>query len=180
MQMSSDTLTLKYLNEDDRAYGLAGMTISLAALDATDRVAEISLDSDGPMVTFSHQYYFCGTPSISPKATWNNLMENYYITSAMVLSNLMARSVVRLKLPELPQDVLQEVKSSIAEEGREVCGLEDDEIENLYQKIYTYMRRIFFNPRLHPAIREYVGILSRKRRLSGSDIYDELRLLRLI
>ena len=51
-------MTLTYLNEDDKAYGLAGMAISLAALDAIDRVAGVSLDSDGPMVTFSHQYYF--------------------------------------------------------------------------------------------------------------------------
>lgn len=178
--MSSDKLTLKYLNEDDRAYGLAGMTISLAALDATDRVAEISLDSDGPMVTFAHQYYFCGTPSISPKATWNNLMQNYYITSAMVLSNIMARSVVRLQLNELPQELLDEIKENIVLEGKDVCGLEDDEIDRLYQKVYTYMRRIFYNPRLHPAIKEYVRVLSRRRRLSGSDIYDELRLLRII
>lgn len=178
--MSSDKLTLKYLNEDDRAYGLAGMTISLAALDATDRVAEISLDSDGPMVTFAHQYYFCGAPSISPKAAWNNLMQNYYITSAMVLSNVMARSVVRLQLTDLPQDVLDEIKENMVLEGKDVCGLEDDEIDRLYQKVYTYMRRIFYNPRLHPAIKEYVRILSRRRRLSGSDIYDELRLLRII
>lgn len=178
--MSSDKLTLKYLNEDDRAYGLAGMTISLAALDATDRVAEISLDSDGPMVTFAHQYYFCGTPSISPKATWNNLMQNYYITSAMVLSNIMARSVVRLQLNELPQELLDEIKENIVLEGKDVCGLEDDEIDRLYQKVYTYMRRIFYNPRLHPAIKEYVRVLSRRRRMSGSDIYDELRLLRII
>ena len=34
--MSTDKLTLAYLNEDDRAYGLAGMAISLAALDAID------------------------------------------------------------------------------------------------------------------------------------------------
>ena len=32
-------MTLTYLNEDDKAYGLAGMAISLAALDAIDRVA---------------------------------------------------------------------------------------------------------------------------------------------
>ena len=30
-------LTLKYQNEDDKAYGLAGMAIALAALDALDR-----------------------------------------------------------------------------------------------------------------------------------------------
>ena len=35
-------MTLTYLNEDDKAYGLAGMAISLAALDAIDRVAGVS------------------------------------------------------------------------------------------------------------------------------------------
>ena len=74
--MSQQNLTLAYLNEDDRAYGLAGMMISLASLNAIDRVAEICLDSDGPMVEFSHEFYFQGSPSISPKATWDNLHRN--------------------------------------------------------------------------------------------------------
>lgn len=39
--MSNEALTLTYLNEDDRAYGLAGMAISLAALDALDRISSI-------------------------------------------------------------------------------------------------------------------------------------------
>ena len=59
--MDTKTITLAYQNEDDRAYGLAGMTISLAALRAIDRVVRISLDSDGPMVEFSQEYYFYGS-----------------------------------------------------------------------------------------------------------------------
>ena len=39
--MSQPKLTLTYLNEDDRVYGLAGMAISLAALNALDRLAEV-------------------------------------------------------------------------------------------------------------------------------------------
>ncbi len=41
--LEEKALTLEYSNEDDRAYGLAGMAISLAALDAFDRVAAVSL-----------------------------------------------------------------------------------------------------------------------------------------
>ena len=51
--MSREPFNLTYLNEDDRAYGLAGMAISLAAFDAIDRVASVSLDSEGPMVNFT-------------------------------------------------------------------------------------------------------------------------------
>lgn len=177
--MSNPKLTLTYLNEDDRAYGLAGMAISLAALDAVDRIAYVSLDADGPMVTFSHEYYFTGSPSISPKATWNNLLHNFYITSAMVVSNVMARSFVRLG-EEVPDSLMKDIYGEIKAEGEDTCALEDDEVDSLYRKTTTGMRRIFANPRLHPAIEEFARTLSRRRTLSGTEIYDELRALRLI
>ena len=172
-------LTLAYQNEDDRAYGLAGMTISLAALDAIDRVSEVSLDADGPMVTFSHEYYFSGSPSISPKTTWNNLVHNFYLTTAMVVSNVMSRSLVRLG-EEIPKEVEKQIREQVAEEGRETCALEDDEIDRLYAKTTGYMRRIFGNPRIRPAIGEFARVLSRRRQLSGMEIVDELRMLEII
>lgn len=172
-------MTLTYQNEDDRAYGLAGMAVSLAALDALDRVVEVSLDADGPMVSFSHAYYFTGSPSVSPKATWDSLLENFYITASMAVSNVMARSLVRMK-SDVPSDVIEEVHRVIAEEGEESCGLESDEVEALYRRSTTGMRRIFANPRVHPAIDEFARLISRRRVLSGTEIYDELRMLRLI
>ena len=177
--MSDEIFTLSYLNEDDKAYGLAGMAISLAALDAMDRVAEVSLDNAGPMVTFSNQYYFSGSPSISPKATWDNLLHNYYVTSAMVISNVMARSLVRLRR-DVPSDVMKKIHEEIAEEGRDMCSLEDDEIETIYDKTRSYMGRIFRNTLLHPANEDFSRTLSRRRSLSGNEIIDELRALSLI
>ncbi len=172
-------MTLTYLNEDDKAYGLAGMAISIAALDAIDRVAAVSLDTEGPMVTFSNQYYFSGSPSISPKITWDNLLHNFYITSAMVVSNVMARSMVRLG-KDVPADVMDAVHKKIAEEGRDTCSLDDDEIDTLYDKTKAYMGRIFRNPRLRPAIEDFARTISRRRTLSGSEIIDELRSLSII
>lgn len=172
-------MTLSYLNEDDKAYGLAGMAISLAALDAIDRVAHVSLDTDGPMVSFSNEYYFAGSPSISPKVTWDNLIHNYYITSAMVLSNVLARSLVRLQ-SDVPAEIMKAVKNEIIEEGRDTCSLEDDEIETIFEKTNSYMRRIFRNPRLRPAIEDFARTLSRKRKLSGMEILDELHSLQII
>lgn len=177
--MSQQKLTLAYLNEDDRAYGLAGMVISLASLRAIDRVVEISLDSDGPMVEFSHEFYFQGSPSISPKATWDNLVQNFHTITAMALSNVMARSVVRMK-EETPEELLNDIFSEVEKEGKDTCSLEGDEIENLYNNAMAHMRRLFHNPRLHPAIDEFARIISRKRNLSGREIRDELHLLQLL
>lgn len=177
--MSKQKLTLSYLNEDDRAYGLAGMVISLASLQAIDRVAEVSLDAEGPMVEFSNEYYFPGSPVLSPKATWDNLVRNFHITTAMVVSNLLARSVVRLK-EETPKELLDEVFSEVEREGRNTCELEDDEIEHLFNNALRRARRLFQNPLLHPAIDEFARVISIKRRLSGMEIRDELHLLQLL
>lgn len=175
----AEKLTLTYLNEDDRAYGLAGMAISLAALDAMDRVAGISLDSEDTMVSFSHQYYFPSSQAISVKANWNNLLHNFYITSAMVLSNVMARSMVRMHKP-VPDELMNNIYSEIAREGKETCSLEEDEIRNIFSRTSSYMRRIFNNPRVTPAIDDFARTISRRRSLSGHEILEELRLLQII
>lgn len=172
-------MTLTYLNEDDRAYGLAGMVISLASLNAIDRVAEVSIDADGPMVELSHEYYFPGSPVVSPKATWDNLVQNFHITTSMVVSNILARSIVRMK-EEAPKEIMDEIYSEVEREGRDTCSLEEDEIENLYNNALMRARRIFRNPRLHPAIDEFARVISRRRSLSGMEILDELHLLQLI
>lgn len=177
--MSDHKFSLSYQNEDDRAYGLAGMMVALANLDAIDRVATVNIDTDGPMVEFSHAYYFVGSPSISPKSTWDNLVANFHLTTSMVVGNILARSLVRLK-EEAPGDVMQEVFSQVEAEGKETCDLETDEIERLYDHAYKRAMRIFRNPRLHPAIDEFAKVISRRRSLSGREIIDELHLLQLI
>jgi hypothetical protein len=171
-------LTLHYSNEDDRAYGLAGMTISLAVLDAIDRVVGISIDSDGPMVDFSQEFYCSLSPAVSPKSVWDNLLRNYHLTASMVVSNVMARSLVRLG-EEVPKDILDSIYSEIETEGRESCGLEEDEVKAMYNKILSQNRRIFLNPRMHPAVDRLASVISRRRTLSGGELRDELHLLQL-
>ena len=177
--MSNKKFSLTYLNEDDRAYGLAGMMVALANLRAIDRVANVSLDKNGPMVEFSHAYYFSGSPSISPKSTWDNLVENFHLTTSMVISNILARSLVRLK-EDTPEDILDEIYTQVQLEGRDTCSLENDEVEQLYAHALNRAMRIFKNPRIHPAIDEFARVISRKRSLSGREIFDELQLLQLI
>ena len=177
--MSKQCFSLSYLNEDDRAYGLAGMMVALASEDAIDRVANVNIDSEGPMVEFSHAYYFSGSPSISPKSTWDNLVSNFHITTSRVVGNILARSLVRLK-EEAPEEVMNEVYKIVEEEGKETCELESDEVERLYGHALARAMRIFRNPRMHPAIDEFARIISLRRALSGREVMDELHLLQLI
>ena len=81
---------------------------------------------------------------------------------------------------EAPASVMKEIYGEVEREGRDTCSLEDDEIENLYNNALQRARRLFHNPRLHPAIEELAKVISRKRRLSGMEIADELHMLQLI
>ena len=169
---------LKYSNEDDKAYGLAGMAISMASLDALDRVTEIFLDAEGPMIHFSNTYYFSSAPSVSPKVVWENLMDNFQLTTSIVLGNVMARSLVRLGR-EAETEVFDEVRSLVREEGREVCSLDEEEADAVFDKMMRHSMRLFHNPRLHPAVKQLAGIISRRRRLSVLDLAEELEMLRI-
>lgn len=169
---------LRYSNEDDRAYGLAGMAISMASLDALDRITEIFLDAEGPMVSFSQDYYFSFSPAVSPKAVWNNLMSNFQLTTSLVLANVMARSLIRLGSEASPE-VFEEIRSLVRREGMEVCSLEEEEADAIYDKLIRHSRRLFYNPRLHPAVKQLAGVIARKRRLSVIDLAEELDMLRI-
>lgn len=169
---------LQYSNEDDRAYGLAGMAITMASLDALDRITEVFLDADGPMVTFANNYYFSSAPSVSPKVVWENLMANFQLTTSLVLSNVMSRSLVRLGR-DADEDIYETVRTLVREEGRDVCSLDEEEADLVFDKMLRHSRRLFNNPRLHPAVKQLAGVISRRRRLSVLDLAEELELLRL-
>lgn len=169
---------LIYSNEDDRAYGLAGMAISIASLDALDRITEIFLDAEGPMVSFSQDYYFYSSPTVSPKSVWNNLLANLQLTTSLVLGNVLARSLVRLG-SEVEQDVFDRIRDIVRAEGMETLDLDEEEADAVFDKVMRHSRRLFYNPRLQPAVRQLAGVISRRRRLSVIDLAEELELLRI-
>lgn len=169
---------LRYSNEEDRAYGLAGMAISAASLDALDRIAEIRLDSDGPMVVFGNQYYFSQSPSVSAKDVWRNMMSNLQLTTSLVISNVMARSLVRLGV-EADRDVFEQIRDLVREEGRDTCSLDDEEADAIFNNMFRHSMRLFNNPRLHPAIHQFAALMARRRRLNVFELAEELELLRI-
>lgn len=169
---------LIYTNEDDRAYGLAGMAISLASLDALDKITEVFLDSDGPMVSFRSDYYYTFSPAVSPKAVWNTLLRNLHLTTSLVAGNVMARSLVRLG-EEPSIEIFENLRDLVREEGRDACSLEEEESDLLFERVMRQSRRLFHNPMLKPAVRELARVISQRRRLSSLELAEELELLRL-
>lgn len=171
--MSNALTSLAYRNEDDRAYGLAGMIITLSAFDALELVHSVSLDSEGPMVRFSEEYYHLLSPTLSPKSVWEAMRRNFYITSAMVVGNVMARGVVR-DGGDVPAELLESIQRTMEQEGAESLDLEADEVVTLYRHLLRRNAQLFHNPRLHPKVRNLSRRLALLRELSAGDIEAEL------
>jgi len=170
---------LTYRNEADRCYGLAGMAISLATLDAFDRVALATIDTTGPMVEFTGEFYYSGSPSVSPKATWERLMENYRLTSTLAIGNILARCIARDGGTD-PTDMLAELIPTLRTEGKEVCQLEDDELDRFIENVLMHANRLFGNSRLRPLLTQLARNIRSQRTYSGRSLAEELHLLHII
>lgn len=106
-------------------------------------------------------------------------MRNYQITSTLALSNVLSRCLVRERGAD-PADMLAALYPVIAQEGREICQLEDDEIRRFYDNSLMKAHRTFGNPRLHPYIDRLAEVITRRRTLSGREIAEELHALHII
>lgn len=165
--------TLQYRNDDDKAYGLAGMIFSLHATGTLDIITEVNLDNDGPMVTFSSEYYHISSPAISPKAVWQQTKRNWYLTSSMVVGNIMARALIR-DHEQIPQTILTDIRSQIIQEAADTLSLEEDEATLLFDNLYRKNLQLYYTPRYQPLVRTLTATLATRRHLTLADLLDIL------
>ncbi|MCM1518766.1 MAG: hypothetical protein NC117_09010 [Pseudoflavonifractor sp.] len=173
-------MDLKYRDDDDRCYGLTGMAISMVVLDTDHLLSSISLESpDRDMFSFTHEYYFSGDPKLSAKAAWSALVKNYQATVGMLLGNVMCRSYV-YSHRELDNATRMALLDVVEEEGRDVCSLENDEIERLFDKIYGYMHKVFSHHGVQSVAEDFTRTLKRDRYMSRADVLENLRALSML
>ena len=85
----------KYIDENDRSYGAAGMAIGLVIYDGEDMLASISIDGDpNDMVRLTPDFYFAGNPGVSAKTAWNQILKNYNLGISMLMANVLCRHLV--------------------------------------------------------------------------------------
>ena len=172
--------SLKYTDETDRCYGATGMAIGLMVFDGEDMLASVTIDGDpNEMVALSPDFYFAGNPGVSAKTAWNQILKNYNIGIAMLMSNLLCRSVVNRR-QELPSELHDFLLDLAREEGHESCSLDDDEIDRLFNKNYTYLNRVFTHRGVQSVAHDFASTLSQRRTLSRLDVLELLDALRML
>lgn len=165
---------LRYSDERDKTYGIAGMTITLVALDGYDLLAEIHLDSEpGESMVMSHDFGLRGNPRMSAKIVWEQMLRELRMTTSMALGNLACRRYV-LAHTGMTKAETDGIRKAVVEEGREYCALDEDECGSLFDGCYRYVDRIFRHAAIGGVVDAFADELTRRRSMSVSEAVELL------
>lgn len=168
-----------YDDETDRAYGATGMAIGLMIYDGVEMLYSIDLDSEGPTMCLSPDFYFAGNPGVSAKSAWNQILKNYSIGVSMILANLLCRHLVGRRVP-LPSELAEQLRLMTREEGVGSCSLDQDETDRVFDKSFGYLTRVFSHRGVQAVAHDFASALMTRRHLSRLDAMELLDALRML
>ena len=171
---------LSYRNEDDKCYGATGMAIGVVVFNAEDLLSAVALDNEpAQMLEMTDMYYFNGNPGLSATAAWRQIKANYDLSVALLISNMMCRAMV-LDHGTVAEEKKRAVYNEVAAEGHDTCGLDDDEINRVFNREYTILHRVFNHQGVQGIAHDFADTLKRRRRMSRLEVLEALRALSML
>lgn len=168
-----ETSAIKYADETDKSFGLAGMAISLMVWDAEDMLQSIDIDAEADSaVVMTPQ--FLTSQAASAKAVWNHNLRRFQITSAMLVANVACRHMVSRRKHLIPPEADSCLRQIIADEGRSLCELQDDEALHVYAKALDYSRRLFTHPTVGQIATALAQEIVSRRSMPACDVFQIL------
>ena len=171
---------MKYRSDDDKCYGVAGMAVGLSIFDATELFNSVTVDADGlDCVQFTPEFYFAGNPRLNAKEAWQELFSHYQITVGLVIANTMCRKMI-LDHGVVDRKLRNSLFAAMCDEGKEMCQLEKDEVETIFDRYFSHLMCIFSDRNMGHAIEQLAKQLKEHRTFSRVEITDLLRQLSII
>lgn len=172
---------LGYKDDNDRCYGLSGMAMAIVVTDSEELLASIDLDAadSDEMMKFSPQYFFAGNPRLSARLAWNHLVEHYQLTMGLAIANVLSRYYVNRR-QEITSEILDAMHQAMISEGKYTCELDEDEVNMLFNKQFSYMQRLFRHPGVQGVVRNFADDLSHCRHMTVNEVIEGFRKLSML
>ena len=171
---------MKYRDELDKSYGVAGMVLGLSVLEADNLFTAVTLDAEGTgCIQFTPEFFFAGNPRLSPRGAWQYIVGHYRISVGLAVANALCRCMV-LDNEAVDDKLRDSLFNAACEDGRDYCQLERDEVEPIFDEVFDNMRRLFADSRVRKAMDAFADALQQRRTLSHIDANDILQQLNLI
>lgn len=174
----SAPLTLKYRDETDRAFGLAGMATAVLVLRRWDYLDGVDLDAlPDQGLRFIPAFFECDNQTLSAKALWRRSYHRFDFGLNMLITNVLARGIVRDGLRRLEGPLTALMLQQALLEGERSCDLDDDEVRYIFQKNLSEMSQIFAVPSVAHCVSALASDITRSRRLDRDRLMDHLQIL---
>ncbi|MDE6270560.1 MAG: hypothetical protein K2M12_06885 [Muribaculaceae bacterium] len=167
--------TLRYADERDKSYGVAGMAIAVVAYDREDALAAVDMDADSDhSIEFGNEFYFYANPRMSAKIAWTEILKQFRLATGLLVANAISRSYVQHRR-RLAQDTIDAMRDAVRE-----CGLSDDvqlvdeEIDAIFDRNIDFFDSLFQRQATHDAANALAADLMSHRRLSAAETIDRL------
>ena len=178
--MKEKKMVMRYRDELDKSYGVAGMALGLSVFDAADMFTSITLDADGTgCIQFTPEFFFAGNPRLSPRGSWQYILGHYRISVGLAVANALCRRMV-LDNEKVDEQLRSSLFNAACEDGRDSCQLEPDEVQPIFDEAFGNMMRLFADSRVRKAMDAFADALQQRRTLSHIDVTDYLQQLNLI
>ena len=180
MRFMAEKKLMKYRDELDKSYGVAGMALGLSVFDADSLFTAITIDADGPgCIQFTPEYFFAGNPRLSPRGAWKYILGHYRISVGLAVANALCRRMI-LDNDKVDDKLRDQLFNAACDDGREYCQLERDEVEPIFDEAFEHLTRLFSDSRVRKAMDTFADALQQRRTLSHIDVADILQQLNLI
>lgn len=175
-----DKKIMKYRDELDKSYGVAGMALGLSVFDADDLFTAVTIDAEGPeCIQFTPEFFFAGNPRLSPRGAWKYILGHYRISVGLAVANALCRRMV-LDNSKVDDKLRDQLFNAAYDDGRDYCQLERDEVEPIFDEAFENLTRLFSDSRVRKAMDTFADALQQRRTLSHIDVNDILQQLNMI
>lgn len=166
-------LSLKYNDERDKAAGMAGMAITIVAVNAAHLIDGIDIDAvDGSNMQMSDDITISGNPRVSAKAVWEQSVKDLRAVLSMVLGNMACpRRMGTSKDIKLPDTDFRKI---VREQSASWCGLDPDEADALYDDCSAFVRRLFSHTSLPSIAEKVIQRIIERRRMTADEVIELL------
>lgn len=169
---------LKYIDERDKSYGVAGMAIAVAAYDCEDSLSAIDMDAEPDrVVEFGSEFYFCGNPRLSAKIAWTEILKQFRLATGLLVANAMSRSYVQHRR-RLSSEIENALRGYMHSSGAaDDVQLGEDEIDAVFDRNIEFFDRLFQMQPTHDAAHALAADLMDRRRLSAAETVERLAVM---
>jgi len=163
---------LKYSDERERTYGLAGMVLSLVVTEDTPPFDEVNLDAPlGEAIAIDSTPLMQYSEASDISRAFRRNLRGLQLGARMTFSNVLSRYTI-LRHSELGKEDYKSLYDVLHDYALDTCSLEDDEARQLIEQEYEYTGKIFRHPSVVSILTSLADNLGRRRRLSRHDIVD--------